>query len=182
MAGSPHVQAKPAGRWLWPWHGTLAKVRLWYGLCQGLSEPRGCGQTAPNGWKGLKRCMVVSSGAVSVETVIVLPLLLWALVATVVFFDGFRTRTAAVRAAEVVADLVSRETEAFSQATIERMNEVFDFLANARHPTRLRVSVLMWNSALDEHIVHCSLGTRGLAPLPPKARLRHSPSSPPPSR
>lgn len=110
-----------------------------------------------------------TSGAVSVETMIILPLLLWALVATVVFFDAFRTRHQAQTAALTVADIISRWTDERELTTdyLEGMNDVFDFLANSRQPTRLRISAVIWESGPQRNLVQWSYGTRGLAPLPP---------------
>jgi hypothetical protein len=107
-------------------------------------------------------------GAVSVETLIIVPMLAWALVAMVVFFDGFRTRNQTQVAAQVVADLLSREANMFTTAYLEGMNDVFDFIADARVPTRLRISSVMWSSAERRNVLQWSYGTRGLAPLPPE--------------
>ena len=107
-----------------------------------------------------------SAGSVSMELVIVLPLLLWALAATVVFFDGFRTRYHAQMAAQTVADVMSRETNLFTAAYVEGLNGVFDFLADQRGETRIRVSSVIWDSANNRNRLQWSYGTRGLAPLP----------------
>ncbi|MFN4101699.1 MAG: hypothetical protein ACK4GT_18205, partial [Pararhodobacter sp.] len=107
-----------------------------------------------------------SRGAVSVELVIVLPLLLWALAATVVFFDGYKQRYQAQMAAQTVADIMSRHTDNFSGPYVEGQNEVFDFLANNRYPTRIRVSSVIWDSANQRNRLQWSYGTRGMAPLP----------------
>ncbi len=113
----------------------------------------------------LSRFGTDTRGSVSVETIIVLPMLLWALVATVVFFDGFRTRHQTQTAALTVSDIISRETNMLTSGYLEGMNEVFDFLADARQPTRLRISSLIWNSTLERPQVQWSYGTRGMAPL-----------------
>lgn len=105
-------------------------------------------------------------GSITVELVIVLPLLFWALVATVVFFDGFRSRNQAQMAAQTVADLLSRETSQFTAAYLEGMNGVFDFLADSRFETRLRISSVIWNSAEQRNALQWSYGTRDFAPLP----------------
>ena len=105
-------------------------------------------------------------GSVSVETIIILPILLWALVATVVFFDAFRTRHQVQTAALTVSDIISRETDMLTTDYLEGMNDVFDFLADSRQPTRLRISSVIWNSALQQNRVQWSYGTRGLAALP----------------
>ena len=109
-----------------------------------------------------------TGGSVTVETLIIFPMLAWALTATVVFFDGFRTRTQSQAAAQVVGDLLSREANMFTVAYLEGMNNVYDYLAGSRLPTRLRVSSVIWNSTLEQNALQWSYGTRGLAPLPPE--------------
>jgi hypothetical protein len=115
-------------------------------------------------------------GMLSVETVILLPILLWALVATVVFFDAFRSRNHAQRAAVVVADAISRHTAEFTPQYLEGMNNVYELLSEARRPTRLRVSSLRWSAEQNDYLVHWSYGTRGLPPLPGNTfeRLRNN--------
>lgn len=69
--------------------------------------------------------------AVSVEAVIVMPVLVWAFVATLVFWDGFRASTLTVRAAHVVSDLASRERAALDQGFLDDMRSVFEEVARA---------------------------------------------------
>jgi len=107
-----------------------------------------------------------SRGSVSVELMVILPLLLWALAATAVFFDGYKARYQAQMAAQTVADIMSRNTELFTAAYVEGQNDVFDFLANNRYPTRIRVSSVIWDSANQRNRLQWSYGTRGLTPLP----------------
>lgn len=105
-------------------------------------------------------------GSISIETLIILPILVWALLATVVFFDGFRTRNQTQLAAQVVADLLTRESGMFTKERLEGMNDIFDFIADVRVPTRLRISSVSWASAEQRNVLQWSYGTRGLAPLP----------------
>ncbi len=107
-----------------------------------------------------------SGGAVTIETLIVLPLMFWALVATLVFFDGFRSRNQTQVAAQTVADLLSREANMFTINYLEGMNDVFDFISDTRFPTRMRISSIIWNSTDEINALQWSYGTRGLSPLP----------------
>lgn len=107
-----------------------------------------------------------TTGSVSVELIIVLPMLIWALAATAVFFDGFRTRYHAQMAAQTVADIMSRETNLFTANYVEGMNEVFDFLVDRSIPTRIRVSSIIWDSINQRNRLQWSYGTRSLQGLP----------------
>lgn len=116
---------------------------------------------APISWFGRK-----DEGTISVELVIVLPMLIWALAASVVFYDGFRNRYHAQMAAQTVADIMSRETDIFTADYVEGLNDVFDFLADSRYETRIRVSSVIWDSANERNLLQWSYGTRGLSGLP----------------
>lgn len=105
-------------------------------------------------------------GSVAVEMVVTLPLLLWALAASVVFYQGYQARYHAQMAAQTVADIMSRETDLFTANYIEGLNDVFDFLADSRYPTRLRVSSVIWDSTNQRNRLQWSYGTRDLTPLP----------------
>ena len=107
-----------------------------------------------------------TDGSVSVELVIVVPILFWALAATVVFYDGFRDRYQAQMAAQTVADIMSRETDLFDAAYVEGMNDVFDVLLDGRYPSRIRVSSIIWDSTNQRNMLQWSYGTRGMSGLP----------------
>ncbi|MGP9789937.1 TadE/TadG family type IV pilus assembly protein [Roseinatronobacter sp. NSM] len=106
-----------------------------------------------------------SRGSVSVEMVLVLPLLIFAYVASLVFFDAFRARRDAQVAALTVADLLSRNTAAVTTAYMDGLNEVYDFLISGDQETRLRMSSVMWDQIADEPQVMWSYGTRGFLSL-----------------
>ena len=104
-------------------------------------------------------------GSVSVEMVLVLPLLIFAYVASLVFFDAFRARRDAQVAALTVADLLSRNTAAVTTAYMDGLNEVYDFLISGDQETRLRMSSIMWDQIADEPQVMWSYGTRDFLSL-----------------
>ncbi len=81
-------------------------------------------------------------GAVSVETVIMIPVLIGALLGMTAVWDGFRHRNASLKAAVTVSDAISRETSPIDRAYIDRMDALFAFLAGARGDAALRVSVI----------------------------------------
>jgi hypothetical protein len=70
----------------------------------------------------------------SVETVIVLPVLLWVLFAVLVFWDGFRASASTVKAAYAVSDLASRQRSAMDQDDVDGMRSVLDALSRAGRP------------------------------------------------
>lgn len=101
-------------------------------------------------------------GSVSVETVLIAPLLIWMLVATFVFFDGFRSKTRVQVAATTVVDLLTRETDTLQTEDIDALNVLFDVLSETRSATAIRVTSVMLSEDGDPEI-QCSHGTRGVA-------------------
>ena len=81
-------------------------------------------------------------GGLSVEAVFALPMLIWAITATFVFWDAFKTLNISGKATYVVADMLSRETEEIDGDYLTAMHELFDYLANSQGDNALRVSVV----------------------------------------
>jgi len=106
-----------------------------------------------------------SQGSVSVEFVLIMPLLFWAYMASYVFFDGFRQSTIDLKAAYTIGDLVSRETEAITPAYVDSMYSLLGVLTRSSSPTTLRLSVVRWDQADNRYYVDWSQA-RGTGVLP----------------
>ncbi|TVP70697.1 MAG: hypothetical protein EA339_12340 [Rhodobacteraceae bacterium] len=104
-------------------------------------------------------------GSMTIELIIVIPILLWAYLATIIFFDAFRARTEAQSAALNVADLISRQTDTITVDYLEGLNDVYDVLTFRTRQTRLRISSIAYSEAIDDYVVLWSWGTRGLPAL-----------------
>ena len=81
-------------------------------------------------------------GSLSVEAVIILPILVWAITATFVFWDAFRTLNASQKATYAVADMLSREETAVDANYLTSAHELFNFLAGEAGSNAIRVSVV----------------------------------------
>jgi hypothetical protein len=78
----------------------------------------------------------------SVEAVIILPIMLWAYAAMYVFWDAFKMQNINVKSAYTIADMMSREPVAVTPDYIDGLAAMLDFLNRGRYETRLRVSVV----------------------------------------
>lgn len=85
-----------------------------------------------------------TSGAVTVEAVLMLPLLAWGYVAMFTYFDAFRTKNTAEKAAYTISDAMTRVTEGVDEDYIDGMKTLFDYLTPRNYPTELRVSEIQW--------------------------------------
>ncbi len=99
-------------------------------------------------------------GSLSMETVLVFPLLMWAYIAMFIYFDAFRVQSTNLKAAYAVSDLLSREA-VVNQDYIDGMNQVFDYLIASSDPTWLRVTFVRWDDNDEEYKVIWSHSTRG---------------------
>ena len=105
-------------------------------------------------------------GSLSVEAVLVLPILIWAMVATLVMWDAFKTLNISQKATYTVADMVSREEVEISESYLASLLEIYGFLANSDGDNALRVSVVTLvedqNTAVQSLELLCSRGLGGI--------------------
>jgi hypothetical protein len=101
-------------------------------------------------------------GLILVEGLIMLPLLIWALVAMFIYWDVFRTINVTQKTAYSVADLLSRQRETIPTAFANGLQNVVDFLTPGGHPVKMRITSLECNSPNGtpaEQICNASRGT-----------------------
>lgn len=84
-------------------------------------------------------------GSMSVETVLIFPLLVWVYLSMLVFFDGFRSKSMIEKAAYTISDLIGRETEYITPTYMNSIFNMHRLLTNSRHRTKLRVTVIRWD-------------------------------------
>lgn len=84
-------------------------------------------------------------GSLSVEACFSVPLLAWAVMATFVFFDAFKTLNVAQKATYTVADMISREdTRPIDDDYIDALYETYVYLAGQNgHPSALRITTVV---------------------------------------
>lgn len=81
--------------------------------------------------------------SLTVEMVMVLPLLLWGYFGMFVLFDGYRAIASNIRAGYTIADMISRQ-DVVDAAFIEGLNGVQDVLTQSPYRTVLRVSAVSY--------------------------------------
>ena len=101
-----------------------------------------------------------TKGTVTVEAVIMLPLLLWAYCALFTFFDAYRQTSMNHKAAFTISDMLSRETSPVTNAYLDSVHSMLGFLTHSAHVRKMRVTVVRYDEDTDEHYVEWS-ETRG---------------------
>lgn len=90
----------------------------------------------------ISRFIRSEQGSLSIEAVLVVPILAWAIVATFVFFDAFKTQYISQRATYTIADMLSREETAIDGQYLASLHEMYDYLSNGEGANTLRVTVV----------------------------------------
>lgn len=94
--------------------------------------------------------------SMTVEAVLILPLLMFWFAASFVFFDGFKNRNMALKATYTIGDILSRRTEGVTSGYISNLQDLYDSLAYTSGSSALRVTSLEWDEDNQEHSVQWS--------------------------
>lgn len=101
-------------------------------------------------------------GAMSVEALLILPLLLWCYMAMFIYWDAFRSVNTHVKATYTVADLISREINPVNPAYINGLAQIHRYINKVRAgDTYLRVTHFQYNAAQDRFVVLWSRSSAG---------------------
>lgn len=104
----------------------------------------------------LRRFLSESEGSMTVEAILMFPLLAWAYVATFAFFDAFQARSTNLKATFTVADMLSRELDVVDANYIEGLLDMFEFIANTTDDEawiRVTSVVCIEDCALDTRVL-----------------------------
>ena len=92
----------------------------------------------------LRRLRRSDDGSVAVETVMMVPLLAWAMLATLTYFDAYRAEAISNKASLTIADMFSRETDYITPDYMDGALGLLKFLTLADDTPQLRVTVVRW--------------------------------------
>ncbi len=111
----------------------------------------------------LKRRLVTflrdEDGLVLVEGLIMLPILIWALVAIFVYWDVFRTINITQKATYSIADLLSRQRDTIPTNFANGLQEVIEFLTPGGHPVKMRITSFECNAPTGAKVCNASGGS-----------------------
>lgn len=104
--------------------------------------------------------------AVSVEAILMLPLLFWILIATFVYWDAFRAVNTHVKATYTVADMIARQLGPVNTNFITGLDRVHKFVSNAGNADSwLRITSIQYNAATNSYTVLWSRSTGSVPAL-----------------
>lgn len=106
--------------------------------------------------KRFERFRKDEDGSVSVEAIIIIPLLFWAIMAVFSYFDGYRQSALNLKAAYTIGDLISRETQEVDDTYIDTMQELMTMMVGSRTDVDIRISLIRFDEDDNRHYVNWS--------------------------
>ncbi len=92
-------------------------------------------------------------GVVTIEAVMIFPLIFWGMWASYSFFDGYRHSARNLKAAYALADVLSRESSTVDADYITTLYDLQQWMISDRSDVSMRVSFLRWDEPDDRHYV-----------------------------
>ncbi len=95
-------------------------------------------------------------GSLSVDALLILPMLLWTMMMTFTYFEGFRQSASSLKAAYTISDLVSRETKTITSTYVDSLQVLLTRMVQNTTLVRMRLTVVVYDSDQDRHFVQWS--------------------------
>ena len=92
-------------------------------------------------------------GSVTLEAMIVLPLLIWAHAALFVYWDAFRTINTVQKASYTISDLISRQQGSVNNAYLNGMRSTMAYLMDDDQPATMRITSYRWSGNRNRYEV-----------------------------
>jgi hypothetical protein len=105
---------------------------------------------------GLRKFRRNENGSGTVEFVMMVPLLIWCLLATVSYFHAYRSEAVAVKTTLTLADMLSRERASINGPYLNNMRDFVQFLTLSATTPDIRVTVFRWNPRRNRYEVRWS--------------------------
>lgn len=110
----------------------------------------------------IRRFLRDEDASITIEAVMILPLLLWGYFGMFVLYDGYRAASSNIRASYTISDMLSREDQTVvTQAYVDGLNDIQDVLTQSPHRTVLRVTAVEFFNGQFSINNNCSFSTAG---------------------
>ncbi|MBW4962264.1 TadE/TadG family type IV pilus assembly protein [Sulfitobacter sp. CW3] len=105
---------------------------------------------------GLRRFASHEDGSVSLEALILMPLVLWVYAAMFSIFETYEEYSLNQKAAFTIGDMISRETLPIDSDYLGGAHDLLDYITQSQGPSTLRVSSLQYDKKQNRFYVHWS--------------------------
>ncbi|MDX8347693.1 hypothetical protein SLH49_06815 [Cognatiyoonia sp. IB215446] len=93
-------------------------------------------------------------GIISIELLFAVPILLWTLMSTMIYFDAFKAQTISTRAALTVADMISREEQSLSPAYLNGTRNLLRSLSSVDEDPDFRLTIFRFRDAQNDVVIN----------------------------
>lgn len=109
----------------------------------------------------LSRRLRNENGSISVETLLILPVVMWALLASFTFTDAFRSKTGLQRAVFTTGDMISRiSANAVTPQFLRGTHQFMVLATQSRNPVFMRMSLIGWDTEDEAYRIVWSFAER----------------------
>jgi hypothetical protein len=98
----------------------------------------------------IQRFQKDESGVVAIELLLVIPILVWALLSTLVYFDAFKAQSIGTRISMTIADMYSRETDV-DWDFIHGSRDLLDAMSTSDNEPHIRITVYYYDEDNDQY-------------------------------
>lgn len=84
-------------------------------------------------------------GVISIEAVVAFPMIIWAVMAMYIFFDAYKQKVISIKAANAIADVLSRQQEQEFKPFIDKLNTLYADLTYGRQDVKIRVTAVVYD-------------------------------------
>lgn len=106
--------------------------------------------------KRVWRFRAEEAAAVTVEFILMVPIMVWGFLSTLQFFDAYRAELISTKAALTIADMYSRETGYIDQNYLSGTRSLLRYLTLAEDNPDYRVTLFYWRENRDKYWVRWS--------------------------
>lgn len=101
----------------------------------------------------LKRFKRSEDGLITIEAVLMVPVLFWSLTASYTFFNSYHQSARNLKAAYAVADIISRERGTITSTYVETLYSLMQNMVEERSDMNMRISFLRYDKPDKRHYV-----------------------------
>ena len=105
------------------------------------------------------------TGSVSLEAIIMMPLVFWTYLAMFSFFNTYQEYNVNQKAAYTIGDMISRETLPIDSAYLDGVQDLLDYLTHSRTDAAVRITSLRYDKEDLRFYVHWSRARGGKQPV-----------------
>lgn len=105
------------------------------------------------------------TGTIMAEAVLVLPFMLWSYLALFVYWDSYRSVNTVQKSAYTISDMISREMVSVSDAYINGMDSMLEYMIDQDQDAKLRVTSITWSELNNRYEVHWSRSPNNAMPV-----------------